>query len=137
MNVLHLTTVDGLSRLDATAIVRRLTRPGSEFQHEVSLVLNGTGSSSTPVSVWQSDGAVVAWACSHVWEGRQTIEMFTDERHRNTGKATALAALLVGAGVLERDEPVAVFSVEAHSIATRLGFVALRYERHDGGWRLA
>lgn len=137
MNVIHLTTVDGLSRQHANAIVRRLTRPGSEFQREVALVLDGTGSSSTPVSVWQSDGAIVAWACSHVWEGKQTIEMFTDERHRNTGKATALASMLIGGGVLDRDQPVAVFSVEAHSIATRLGFVALRYERHEGGWRLA
>lgn len=137
MNVVGLTTVDGLAGQDAVALVHRLTRQGSEFQREVGAVLEGKDSSCTPVALWHLDGAVVAWACSHVWEGKQTLEMFTDERHRNAGKATALAALLVGAGVVTRDEPVAVFSLEAQSIACRLGLVALRYERHEGGWRLA
>jgi hypothetical protein len=137
MNVAMLTTVDGLADQDANAIVRRLTRRGSEFQAEVGTVLEGRGSSCTPVAVWNADGAVVSWACSHVWEGKQTLEMYTDERHRNTGKATTLAAMLLGAGVLDRREPVAVFSLEAQSIAAKLGMVTLRYERHDGGWRLA
>ena len=137
MNVLALTTVDGLAGQDAVALVRRLTRKGSEFQAEVGHALEGTGSSCTPVALWHADGAVVAWACSHVWEGKQTLEMFTDERHRNTGKGTALAAFLIGNGVLSRDEPVAVFSPEAQAIAAKLGLVTLRYERHDGGWRLA
>jgi GNAT superfamily N-acetyltransferase len=131
--MITLTTVDGLSRGDGVAIVRRLTRAGSEFQLEVSLALAGNSSSSTPLVLWRENGALLAWACSHQWREMQTLEMFTDERHRGRGIAAALTCTLSAAGVIDRDEPLAVFSPATESIARRAGFgEVLRYE-HD--WR--
>lgn len=136
MNNITLTTVDGLEPGDAVAIARRLTKQGSEFQIEVVQVLGGESSSSTPVALWSHDGAVVSWACSHIWKGKQTLEMFTDERHRGTGKASTLASMLAAAGVIDREQPVAVFSETTAVIATRLGLQPQRYERQGSEWVL-
>ena len=135
MNQILLTTVDGLEPGDAVAIARRLTHSGSEFQAEVQQVLAGESSSCTPVAIWNHDGAVVGWACSHVWEGHQTLEQFTDERHRGKGVATALAAVLVAAGVIDRGREVAVFSDATAQIASKLGVAGVvKFERRGGGW---
>lgn len=135
MNTILLTTVDGLEPGDAVAIVRRLTKPGSEFQIEVSEVIEGNGSSATPIAVWHRDGALVAWSASHWWQGQQTLEQYTDQLHRRTGKASTLASLLVSTGVLNKSEPLAVFSEHTQAIAARLGFgIVRRYERRDGEW---
>lgn len=137
MATIILTTVDGLEPQDANAIVRRLTKAGSEFQMEVSLVLSGEGSSDTPIALWHEDGAVLAWACSHRWQNHQTLEMFTGERHRNRGIASALSAMLIAGGVISPGEELAVFSPVTSGIARRLGCddVSL-YERRDGSWHL-
>lgn len=135
MNSIVLTTVDGMEPGDAVAIARRLCKPGSEFQREVAAVLSGDGSSSTPIALWNRDGAVIAWACSHIWDGEQTLEMFCDERHRREGKASALAAVLAGSGTLDKSKPLAVFSVETCAIAARLGFsLVRRYVRNGAEW---
>lgn len=138
MSSIVITTVDGLEPSDANAICRRLTKSGSEFQIEVSQVLAGESSSDTPIAIWHEDGAVLGWACSHVWQHAQTLEMFTGERHRGRGIATALSASLMAAGVIDSAENVAVFSPVTADIARRLGCVDVElYERHDGVWRLA
>jgi GNAT superfamily N-acetyltransferase len=137
MNQIILTTVDGLEPGDAVAIARRLTKPSSEFQIEVQQVLTGDSSSCTPVALWSCDGAVIGWACSHVWQGRQTLEQYTDERHRGRGIATALSAFLLGAGAIDGAEELAVFSPVTADIARRLGVVEVSlYERRDGNWVL-
>lgn len=137
MNQILLTTVDGLEPGDAVAIARRLTKSGSEFQLEVQQVLVGEASSCTPVALWNHDGAVIGWACSHVWQGRQTLEQYTDERHRGQGIATALSSVLVAAGVVDRAEEVAVFAPTTAEIARRLGVTEVSlYERRDGAWVL-
>ena len=131
--MITLSTVDGLSRSDGVAIVRRLTNVGSEFQREVALVLANNSSSSTPLALWHENGALLAWACSHEWRDMQTLEMFTDERHRGRGIAAALTCTLAASGVIDRGEPLAVFSTVTESIARRVGFgEVLRYE-HE--WR--
>lgn len=132
-----LTTVDGLEPHDANAIYRRLTKSGSDFQVEVAQVLAGESSSYTPLALWHEDGAVLGWACSHIWQNAQTLEMFTGERHRGRGIATALSASLIAAGLIDSAEQVAVFSPVTADIARRLGCVDVSlYERHDGVWRL-
>lgn len=129
-----LTTVDGLEPSDANAIYRRLTKSGSEFQIEVAQVLAGESSSDTPLAIWHEDGAVLGWACSHVWKGLQTLEIFTGERHRGRGIASALSAALIAAGVILPTKQVAVFSPSTARIARRLGCDVDLWERRDGAW---
>jgi hypothetical protein len=129
--MITLTTVDGLTPADCTAIKFRLTWPGSEFQAEVSSRLAGKTSSSTPIALWHDRGALLAWACSHEWRDMQTLEMWTDERHRGGGLALALSATLAAAGVLDRDLVLAVFSPATEAIARRLGFVDVQRYTHD------
>lgn len=134
MNHITLTTVDGLEPRDALAIVRRLTKPESEWQAEVGAMLEGTGSSSTPLAVWHHDGCVIGWACSHVWREQQTLEMFVDERHRRSGVATTLASMLTASGVIDKTHSVAVFSEPTAAIATRLGLGPVLYRRDGSDW---
>lgn len=137
MATIILTTVDGLEPPDALAICYRLTKPGSEFNLEVRQVVDGAGSSDTPIALWHEDGALLAWACSHVWQNTQTLEMYTGERHRSRGIATALSSMLIAGGVIESSENVAVFSPVTADIARRLGCVDVSlYERRDGAWHL-
>lgn len=135
MNQVTLTTIDGLDPRDMLAIRSRLTKPGSEFQIEVATVLEGDASSCTPVAVWHSDGAMLAWACSHVWRGMQTLEQYVEERYRNMGKATALTAFLLSCGVISADKPLAVFSPFTADIARKLGCVeVVLFERRGEEW---
>lgn len=135
MNQVTLTTIDGLDPRDMLAIRSRLTKPGSEFQVEVATVLEGEASSCTPVAVWHSDGAMLAWACSHVWRGMQTLEQYVEERYRNTGKATALTSFLLSCGVISLDKPLAVFSPFTADIARKLGCVeVVLFERRGADW---
>ena len=132
-----LTTVDGLEPQDALAICYRLTKPGSEFNLEVRSLVDGTGSSDTPIALWHEDGALLGWACSHVWQNTQTLEMFTGERHRGRGIATALSSMLMAAGVVDSSERLAVFATVTADIARRLGCVDVDlYERRAGVWVL-
>lgn len=137
MTTITITTVDGLDPPESTAIARRLSRPGSEFQVEVIQVATGEASSSTPIALWHEDGALLGWSASHIWDGKQTLEQFTDERHRRRGIASALSAALVAAGKIDRSEVVAVFSPHTQSLAARLGLSTLRYERRGSDWVLA
>jgi len=135
MNQITLTTVDGLEPRDMLAIRSRLTKPDSEFQTEVSAALEGEASSCTPVAVWHSDGAMLAWACSHVWRGMQTLEQFVEERYRQTGKATTLTSFLLSAGVIHAGKPLAVFSPFTADIARKLGVAdVVLYERRGSEW---
>lgn len=135
MRSIILTTVDGLEPQDANAIFRRLTKGGSEFQLEVSQVLAGESSSDTPIALWHEDGAVLGWACTHVWQGVQTLEMFVGERHRGRGIATALSAALAAGGLVDTARRLAVFSPVTQDIARRLGCVDVEsWERKDGAW---
>lgn len=135
MNQVTLTTIDGLDPRDMLAIRSRLTKPGSEFQAEVSAALEGEASSCTPVAVWHSDGAMLAWACSHVWRGMQTLEQYVEERYRNTGKATSLTAFLLSCGVISADKPLAVFSPFTADIARKLGCAdVVLFERRGEEW---
>jgi hypothetical protein len=117
------------------AITTRLTKPDSEFQGEVAGVLVGEGSSCTPVAVWHADGAMLAWACSHVWRGMQTLEQYVEERYRQTGKATALTSFLLSAGVIHTGKPLAVFSPHTADIARKLGVAdVVLFERRGSEW---
>lgn len=135
MNQITLTTVDGLDPRDMLAIRSRLTKPSSEFQLEVATVLEGDSSSCTPLAVWHADGAMIAWACSHVWRGMQTLEQYVEERYRNTGKATALTAFVLSAGVIDAGKPLAVFSPFTADIARKLGVAdVVLFERRGEDW---
>jgi hypothetical protein len=135
MNQITLTTVDGLDPRDMLAIRSRLTKPSSEFQLEVATVLEGDASSCTPIAVWHCDGSLIAWACSHVWRGMQTLEQYVEERYRNTGKATALTAFVLSAGVIDAGKPLAVFSPFTADIARKLGVAdVVLFERRGEDW---
>lgn len=128
-------TVDGLDRRDMLAIRSRLSRPGSEFQIEVASVLEGHASSSTPIAVWHHDGAMIGWACSHVWRSMQTLEQFVDEHYRRRGIAMALSSAAVARGIVCRDKAVAVFSPATADIARKLGFVeVVLFQRQGSEW---
>jgi len=130
-----LTTADGLEPQDALAICYRLSKPGSEFNLEIRSLLDGKGSSDTPLALWNEDGALLGWACSHIWQHHQTMEMYTGERHRNRGIATALSAMLIASGVIDPAEELAVFSPATADIARRLGVSEVTlYESRDGVW---
>ena len=135
MNQITLTTIDGLDPRDMLAITTRLTKPESEFQGEVAGVLVGESSSCTPVAVWHSDGAMLAWACSHVWRGMQTLEQYVEERYRHTGKATALTSFLLAAGVIDSRKVLAVFSPFTADIARKLNVAeVVLFERRGEEW---
>ena len=135
MNQVTLTTVDGLDPRDMLAIRSRLTKPSSEFQLEVAQVLEGEASSCTPLAVWHADGAMIAWACSHVWRGMQTLEQYVEERYRNTGKATALTAFMLSVPVIDAGKPLAVFSPFTADIARKLGVAdVVLFERRGEDW---
>jgi hypothetical protein len=132
VNQITIATVDGLDASDCVAIARRLCRQGSDFQRELIGVMNGEASSCAPVALWHADGALVGWAASHIWQGSQTLEMFTDERHRGRGIASALSAALVAAGFVDRGQVLAVFSESTEMIALRLAFADVRRYRREG-----
>ena len=135
MNQITLTTVDGLDPRDMLAIRSRLTKPDSEFQAEVAAVLQGEGSSCTPIAVWHRDGAMLGWACSHVWRDMQTLEQFVDDRYRNNGIGTALSAMLAASGVVDVRKVLAVFSPKTAAIARRLGVTeVVLFERRGTEW---
>jgi hypothetical protein len=135
METISLVAADGLAESDAIAIVRRLSKQGSEFQLEIAGILNGEASSATPLALWHSDGCLAAWACSHLWREQQTLEHFTEKRFRNRGIATALSAFLRSAGVIAPSDRMAVFSPHSARIASRLGFADVwRYERNGADW---
>lgn len=135
MNQVTTTTIDGLAKIDLLAIRSRLTKPSSEFQIEVATVMKGDGSSCTPIAVWHIDGTMVGWACSHVWRGMQTLEQYVEDRYRNTGKATALAAVLIGAGTIDIRKPLAVFSPTTAEIARKLGCAeVVLFQRAGSEW---
>jgi len=128
-------TVDGLDPRDMLAIRSRLTRPGSEFQLEVAAVLEGEASSCTPIAVAHVDGALIGWACSHIWQDMQTLEQYVDGRHRRKLVALSLSSALVSRGILDRTKPVAVFSPATALIAGKLGMLAVHeYERRGTEW---
>lgn len=135
MNQVTLTTIDGLDPRDMLAIRSRLTKPGSEFQIEVAAVLEGEASSCTPIAVYHQDGAMMAWACSHIWRGMLTLEQFVEDRYRHTGKATALTAFLLASGVIDSRKVLAVFSPFTAEIARKLNVKeVVLFERRGEEW---
>ena len=135
MNTISLTSVDGLAPRDALAIIHRLTRDGSEFQAEVASMLEGVSSSSTPLAIWELDGACIGWAASHIWRELQTLELFVDPRHRGHGRGSILAGVLVSSGRIDKGRAVAVFSPSTTSIAERLGCrQVVEYSREGDEW---
>ena len=124
--------VGSLTSYESWQIVSHLTKPGSEFQVEVS---NKEGS-TTPISiVFDESWKIVSWAATHAWQGQQTLEGFTLPEWRSRGVMRAAAALLVAAGKIDTMAPIAVFSPACISIATSVGCRKVRlYELRNGIW---
>lgn len=125
------TTVARLSDLDAKCIVERLTKPGSEFQREVT-----DKTSDTPIAIVRTQNErVAAWTATHNWQGMQTLEGFTDPYCRRRGLARVAAALLIADGHIDPNETVAVFSPLCVTMAAALGCRDVRlYERQGTEW---
>jgi hypothetical protein len=65
----------------------------------------------------------------------QTLEQYVEERYRNTGKATALTAFVLSAGVIDAGKPLAVFSPFTADIARKLGVAdVVLFERRGEDW---
>lgn len=131
MNI-SIISLDAVEPRDLLAIRSRLCRPGSEWQSEVSAVLEGDASSITPVALCHRDGGLVGWCCCHVWREMQTLEQWVDDRWRERGIASAMSQTLIAHGTLDRSKPLAVFSERTQAIARRLGFDDVRRYQHDG-----
>lgn len=125
------TSVRYMSDAEAGAICGRLTNPGSEFQAEVM-----ARQAETPVAVvMDPEGVVVAWAATHVWRGMQTLEGFTDAKHRRKGIARLAAALLVADGKISPLKEIAVFEISCVAIAKSVGFREIRlFDLIDDEW---
>jgi hypothetical protein len=135
MHTITVSRVDRLECRDVCAIIDRLTHEESEWQQELRRAVDSGKPSVTPVALWHESGSLLGWCCSHKWQGMQTIETFVDESERGNGIATALAACLAAAGVLDRARPVAVFSDDVERMANRMGFAeVLRYEWNGSAW---
>jgi len=133
--MISVVSVDALDPRDLFAIRSRLTKTDSEFQREVAGVLEGELSSCTPIAVCHIDGALVGWACSHVWRETQTLEMFVDHRHRASCVALALSAALVIRGTIDRNKSLAVFAPATAAIARKVGVLnVVEYERSGTDW---
>ena len=130
--MISILALDGVHPRDLLAIKLRMTHEDSEWQQEVTAVLEGQASNITPVALCHRDDGLVGWACSHVWRGMQTLEQWVDDRHRRCGVATALSAALVAHGTLDRRGTIAVFSEHTEGIARRLGFADVHRYMHDG-----
>lgn len=130
----QVTTVGSLGDADASAIVSRLSRSGSEFQDEV--LARKKAASTTPIAIVRDRGGeIVSWACTHEWRGMQTIEGFTGEPSRRRGLARAAVSLLIAAGRLDTRKTVCVFSPYCVDIARGIGCREVKlYERRDGDW---
>ena len=124
--------VGSITAYEAWQIVSSLTKPGSEFQREVT---NREGS-TTPISiVFDESWKIVSWAATHIWRGQQTLEGFTSPEWRCRGVMRAAAALLVADGAIVVTDPVAVFSPSCISIANSIGCKKVRlYELRNGLW---
>lgn len=122
-----------LNKLDADEIVKRLTKPDSEFQREV---MGRTSSSQTRIALVRSGSwRIAAWAASHQWRGMQTLEGFTLETARRRGFARLAAAALVADGEIMPVRPLAVFAPHCVDIAKSVGCRDVRlYERHGDDW---
>jgi hypothetical protein len=133
--MINVVSVDGLEPRDLFAIRSRLTHPNSEFHQEVSGVLDGESSSCTPIAVCHIDGALVGWACSHVWRDMTTLEMFVDPRYRVSCVALALSASLVIHGTIDRNKTLAVFAPATAAIARKLGVLnVVEYQLSGTDW---
>lgn len=115
---------------DAAYMAAHLCRPGSEMRDELQ-----AAATETPMAVAYQHQPI-AWVASHVWQGMQTIEAFTAQEWRRRGLCRIGVLTLLAAGYLDKDRPVAVFSLECYRLAESLGFRAPRlYRRHAGGWQ--
>jgi hypothetical protein len=124
--------VGSLTPYESGQIISHLTKPGSEFQIEVS---NKEGSSTPIAIVFDDSWKIASWAATHTWKGQQTLEGFTLPEWRNRGAMRAAAALLVAAGKIDTTLPIAVFSPACIAIATSVGCRKVRlYELRSGIW---
>jgi hypothetical protein len=125
------TTVRDLSPLDAVLIRTWLTRPGSEFQAEVT-----DATSDTPIAIVRSqDEWVAAWTATHNWRGMQTLEGFTHPSCRRRGLARVAAAMLIAEGHIDPHKTLAVFSPLCVSLASGLSCRDVRlFERQGKEW---
>jgi precorrin-6x reductase len=65
----------------------------------------------------------------------QTLEQYVEERYRQTGKATALTAFLLSAGVIDAAKPLAVFSTTTADICRKLNVTdVVLFERRGTDW---
>lgn len=123
---------------------RRLCHDDSEMQQLFGRMIDGALADHErvwPVAYcWAGNHhaiSVIGWASSTDWyvgnEVRRQVQLFVATAARRRGIGTALCVCL-GSSVSKDNEPVAVFSKEAMSIAKRLGWKADQYKSTDDGW---
>jgi GNAT superfamily N-acetyltransferase len=123
---------------------RRLCHDDSEMQQLFGRMIDGALADHErlwPVAYcWvrtRHSIGVIGWASATDWhvgnEVRRQVQLFVATTARRRGVGTALCVCL-GSSVSKDNEPVAVFSREAMSIAKRLGWKANQYKSTDDGW---
>lgn len=117
-----------LCAADVDWILRKLSRPGSDFQLKLA-----TGGFDCPIAMVSDQGEMIGWARTEDWDGWRTLEAFVDPQYRRRGIATLAAAALVAYGAYD-EKRVAVFRPSMEPLARRVGLLPSRFENRDGVW---
>lgn len=128
--------INHLSLTDVTAIYNRLSHADSGSDSSLQPELEkryihpkpGPHPSMMLAMVWDN-GTFASWVGTRPWPEKfkgepvtaQTIECFTDPDYRRRGLATMGLQALISAGLLDRNEIVAVYSAAALHLARQCG----------------
>jgi hypothetical protein len=133
---IRLKDINKLSTIDVAAIYTRLSWPDSKSDSSIRRELDkryvtpepGPHPEMTLALIWFND-MLVGWVGTRPWPEKfkgktitaQTIECFVEPDCRRHGFGRLGLQSLISAGVLRRDEPVAVYAVEAVNMAKQCG----------------
>lgn len=123
-----------LDPADASWILGRLSRPGSDFQKK--LTAGGMTDADGLISIVRDQGEVVGWARTEEWRQWQTLEAFVDSHHRRRGVAAFAASGLTACGSFEK-RIVAVFRPSMSPLAKRAGLMPVLFEKKGDSWVLS
>lgn len=129
---IYIRSINKLALTDVTAIYSRLGWENGNIRHELRTryiePIVGPHSEMFLALVWYND-ELVSWVGTRQYPERfkgvlalrQTIECFTDPALRGRGFAQVGLSALIAAGLLNRNDVVAVYSREAIKLAERCG----------------
>jgi hypothetical protein len=128
--------INALGTIDVTAIYTRLSWPDSQSDSSIRKELDkryvkpepGPHPHMAMAIIWCNE-MLVGWVGTRPWPEKlenetitvQTVECFVDPECRKQGFARLGLQALITAGKIKIDKPVAVYAVEAVSVAKQCG----------------